>query len=103
MENKGEQNAKVAKLGAIICIIIAILYCIWPVDIIPDAIPIAGWIDDGGLLFAAFMLFRKSCSYAKMIVDMQNRAALEVQSEVKSTKKPEETVNSVSGKELDLF
>jgi uncharacterized membrane protein YkvA (DUF1232 family) len=29
-----------------IAIILAIIYLIWPVDFIPDIIPVIGWIDD---------------------------------------------------------
>ena len=27
-----------------------IAYCIWPIDLIPDFIPIAGWLDDLGVV-----------------------------------------------------
>jgi uncharacterized membrane protein YkvA (DUF1232 family) len=33
-------------LTALLCI----LYVIWPIDFIPDFIPILGWIDDLGVL-----------------------------------------------------
>jgi uncharacterized membrane protein YkvA (DUF1232 family) len=34
--------------------VVAVLYAIMPIDFVPDAIPILGWLDDVGLLTAAF-------------------------------------------------
>jgi uncharacterized membrane protein YkvA (DUF1232 family) len=31
----------------------AVAYLIWPLDLIPDAIPVLGWLDDAGILAAA--------------------------------------------------
>ena len=31
----------------------AVAYVIWPFDLIPDAIPVLGWLDDVGILAAA--------------------------------------------------
>ena len=36
-------NQKIMKA---LIIIVAVLYVIWPIDLIPDIIPIIGWIDD---------------------------------------------------------
>ena len=30
----------------------AVAYVIWPLDLIPDAIPVVGWLDDVGILAA---------------------------------------------------
>lgn len=31
----------------------AVAYVIWPLDLIPDAIPVLGWLDDVGIVAAA--------------------------------------------------
>ena len=31
----------------------AVAYVIWPLDLIPDGIPVLGWLDDVGILAAA--------------------------------------------------
>ena len=31
----------------------AVAYVIWPLDLIPDGIPVLGWLDDAGVLAAA--------------------------------------------------
>lgn len=38
-------------------IVAALAYLIFPLDLIPDAIPIVGILDDGALLYALFRLF----------------------------------------------
>jgi len=31
----------------------AVAYVIWPLDLIPDGIPVIGWLDDAGVIAAA--------------------------------------------------
>ena len=38
-------------------IIAALAYLIFPLDLIPDTLPVVGILDDGALLFALFRLF----------------------------------------------
>jgi uncharacterized membrane protein YkvA (DUF1232 family) len=30
-------------------VLLAVAYVVWPIDLIPDAIPVLGWLDDLGL------------------------------------------------------
>lgn len=39
-------KSKKNKIGAIAGLVIAVVYLILPTDLLPDAMPIAGWIDD---------------------------------------------------------
>jgi uncharacterized membrane protein YkvA (DUF1232 family) len=34
-------------------LVIAIIYLLWPIDILPDVFPILGWLDDIGIASAA--------------------------------------------------
>ena len=43
MEN---QSNEVSHVGAWIGAVLAVLYMVSPVDILPDVIPVAGWVDD---------------------------------------------------------
>lgn len=35
-------------------ILLAILYIVSPIDLVPDVVPVVGWLDDVAVLFAAF-------------------------------------------------
>jgi uncharacterized membrane protein YkvA (DUF1232 family) len=48
-----------AKIIGIIALIIAVIYLISPIDLIPDIIPIVGWIDDVIMLLTAIGIFIK--------------------------------------------
>jgi uncharacterized membrane protein YkvA (DUF1232 family) len=47
------------RLIALIILLLAIAYVIWPIDLIPDFIPIIGWIDDILVIVGAIIYFRK--------------------------------------------
>lgn len=49
---------KLGGIGRIIIILLAVLYIVSPIDLIPDFIPVIGWIDDliaGIVAFTAFI------------------------------------------------
>lgn len=33
--------------------LLALVYVLWPLDLVPDALPFVGWLDDAGLLALA--------------------------------------------------
>ncbi len=44
-------------------LVVALLYLISPLDLIPDYFPLIGWLDDIGLLsFAAWLVFHQASS-----------------------------------------
>ena len=40
------ENKEVTCMKKFILVIIAVLYCVSPIDILPDAVPIVGFLDD---------------------------------------------------------
>lgn len=40
-------------------IVIALIYLISPIDLLPDFIPIIGWIDDGAIMYLLFLQLKK--------------------------------------------
>ncbi len=42
------------------------IYLIWPLDILPDLIPVLGQLDDIGMVMAALGLFLKLCPPARV-------------------------------------
>lgn len=45
-------------LGSVIAVVIFILYLLFPMDLIPDAIPGVGHIDDAGIFLACLKLIK---------------------------------------------
>jgi uncharacterized membrane protein YkvA (DUF1232 family) len=41
-----------ASRGSKILLVLAIAYVVWPVDLIPDVVPVFGWLDDVGVASA---------------------------------------------------
>jgi uncharacterized membrane protein YkvA (DUF1232 family) len=41
--------------------ILALLYVIWPLDIVPDLFPVIGQLDDMGVALLALEMFTKMC------------------------------------------
>lgn len=55
-----------ASLLTILALVMGLLYIFSPIDIIPDFIPVVGWIDDGAVMY--FLLKR-------LMAEMQRHAA----------------------------
>jgi len=60
---EGENKLKKLKLWDWIKIVAAIIYIISPIDLVPDFIPVAGWLDDLAVLIVAGVpIFKKLLS-----------------------------------------
>lgn len=63
LKNNGKENSKGEKFSispmAIAIVVGALLYIVSPIDIIPDAIPVIGFIDDAAIITAAIAQIRK--------------------------------------------
>jgi len=63
LKNNGKENNKGEKYSispAVLAIVVgALLYVISPIDIIPDAIPVIGFIDDAAIITAAITQIKK--------------------------------------------
>lgn len=46
-------------LWTTVLLVVSILYIAFPFDIIPDFIPVLGWVDDGLMLFLLLKRFQK--------------------------------------------
>ncbi len=40
-------------------ILLAVVYALWPFDLLPDLLPGLGWIDDAALIYLVWHLYRK--------------------------------------------
>ncbi len=58
------QSDKIS-VGAKAVVIAAILYAISPVDLVPDVIPVVGWLDDLAVIGLAFEYVRRSLKKAE--------------------------------------
>ena len=53
------------RLFTTIALVLSLLYILFPFDLIPDFIPIAGWLDDGAVIyFLAQRLLREAERYS---------------------------------------
>lgn len=47
-----------------VLVVLAVLYLIWPIDLIPDFLPVIGWLEDIGFSgIAVWVLFRVTNRY----------------------------------------
>lgn len=59
------RDPEASSLGKVF-VAIAALYAVFPLDLIPDFVPVVGWLDDMGILsLAMFHLARMSKEYAE--------------------------------------
>ena len=52
--------------------VLAVLYVISPVDVVPDAIPVAGWLDDVGIVGGGAMIILILQSFRKIVAILDN-------------------------------
>lgn len=55
------RSAKVARWKKLLGVL-AVVYAAFPLDAIPDALPVLGWLDDLGVLTAAFAFIARDLS-----------------------------------------
>ena len=47
-----------------VLVLVAVAYLLWPIDALPDVVPLVGWLDDLGLgTLAIWYLGRKTSAY----------------------------------------
>jgi len=51
-----DREVKLYRKGAVVA---GLLYALWPLDAIPDAIPFVGWLDDLGLLTLLYLFMKR--------------------------------------------
>lgn len=66
-----------AKICAVVIIVLMIAYVLSPLDIIPDTIPVLGWMDDLLLIPIAFTLIEKILPH-DILVENRKKASLRV-------------------------
>lgn len=54
--------------------VLAVLYAVMPVDLVPDVVPVFGWLDDVGFLGLAFGLIARDM--AKHAKEKKNEVAV---------------------------
>ncbi len=69
IEDSGIESARKRFIGAVVMVVLAIIYTLSPVDLIPDIIPVAGLLDDIPLLISTAVF--AGYSYRKMKKERQ--------------------------------
>lgn len=79
----------------IVAVIIAVIYTVLPVDIIPDVIPVIGWLDDLGIdvtaLIIAFLKFSFTNS-SDSITDSNEKINHKEESDIATNTKEEQKI-----------
>lgn len=52
-------RAEDAPLWSKALIVVSVLYVVWPLDLVPDAVPILSWIDDMGVVLLIRLLLTR--------------------------------------------
>ena len=61
------------KIISIVLVVLCLAYCIAPIDIIPDVLPIVGWIDDLGVIGATLATVLNTLKSAKSEVNNKGK------------------------------
>jgi uncharacterized membrane protein YkvA (DUF1232 family) len=48
-----------APLAGKLVLLAAVAYIVLPIDLVPDVVPVVGWLDDAGVLGVAWTIFRR--------------------------------------------
>ncbi|MCA9626499.1 MAG: DUF1232 domain-containing protein [Myxococcales bacterium] len=64
-----------ASLSVKLLFLTALVYVVWPVDVVPDFIPVVGWLDDLGLLGIATAFLLSSISPYRRGGEREHRAS----------------------------
>jgi uncharacterized membrane protein YkvA (DUF1232 family) len=51
-----DREVSIVRKGAVIA---GLFYAVWPVDALPDTIPLIGWMDDLGLLALLYLFMKR--------------------------------------------
>ncbi|MBL8911345.1 MAG: DUF1232 domain-containing protein [Archangium sp.] len=69
------RSPRVARWKKVLAVL-AVVYAISPVDLVPDVVPIFGWLDDLGVLAAAFgLVARDMAKHAKLQKEQRDKPA----------------------------
>ena len=73
IEDTSLESARKHFIGAVVMVVLAVIYTISPVDLIPDIIPVAGLLDDIPLLLSTALY--AGYSYRKMKKERERNQA----------------------------
>lgn len=56
-EGKIPEHWLASKKTQAVLFVLTVLYCLSPIDLIPDVMPVIGWLDDAGVALADIIAF----------------------------------------------